>query len=414
MSKPLWYSLQYIIVSMILLILVYFIDFRRVQLVHLLPDGILMKAESAKAILSVLAGALLTITTFTFSTILVVITMYASNFSHRVVENFIDQKITMKVLGIYIGGFIYCILSIVLIDYYEKSQVICGFVGVLYSLVCMGYFVRFVQSVIKNFQSVNLIGSIGDEAIEVIDQEVKRRVETTEYTPRDGFNKTDIFSEKYGYVSFIDYEAIENQFEANEAFTIKVHLGDFINEDTLIGTAINMKDKLEDDAIDRIRNAFLLSDKKVSHIDYRYNMTKIYEIAARALSSGVNDPNTAIHCINKLGVLLRRLAKIDQHKIQYRDHDGAAIYYTSYRFREDLIRYYVPLVHYGQSDAMVIRAIISSLKIMLPVATDQNQSVIGELLLYIRQKTQASYTTDLEEQIITDALNINYDLLTEE
>lgn len=159
-----------------MLIITTLIDLRVINIIDYLPNILLMQANSAKSILTTLARSLLTITTFTFSTILVVINMYASNFSQRVVENFINNKISMKVLGIFIGGFIYCVLSIVAIDFLDREKVLAGIVGVLYSIFCIIYFIIFVQSVLKSYQGVNVISEIADEATEVIENEVKSRV----------------------------------------------------------------------------------------------------------------------------------------------------------------------------------------------------------------------------------------------
>lgn len=54
-------------------------------------------------------------------------------------------------------------------------------------------------------------------------------------------------------------------------------------QDTLIGSAFYQKNELTKAEIESIQSAFVLTDRKISKIDYRYNITKIYEIAARAL-----------------------------------------------------------------------------------------------------------------------------------
>ncbi|MDO5096970.1 MAG: DUF2254 family protein [Peptostreptococcaceae bacterium] len=170
------YNLQYIFYSLILVILVTIIDLRIIPVQELLPDFMTMDVALSRSVLTTLAGSLLTITTFTFSTILVILNMYASSFTPRVVENFVNIKITMKVLGIFIGGFFYCITTLIFMqDFFEHQHLIAGTVAIIYSIVCIVYFVRFVQAVLKNFQGVNLIYDIAEEAKGVIANEVERR-----------------------------------------------------------------------------------------------------------------------------------------------------------------------------------------------------------------------------------------------
>lgn len=171
-----FYNLQYILFSVMLVILVTLIDLRIINLHQYLQSVMTTSINLAKSILTTLAGSLLTITTCTFSTILVVINMYTNTYTPRVVENFINKKIAMKVLGIFIGGFVYCITSLLFMrDYFEKQVVVAGFVGVVYSIICIAYFVIFVQTVIKNFQGVNLISEISQQAAVIVKKEVQAR-----------------------------------------------------------------------------------------------------------------------------------------------------------------------------------------------------------------------------------------------
>ena len=125
-----FYNLQYILVSIILMIIVSLIDLCIIPIQPYLPGVLLTKVGLAKSILTTMAGALLTITTFTFSTILSVMSAYASNFTPRAVENFVNMKITMKVLGVFVGGFFYCISMLLFMrDTFEigsMQQFACG------------------------------------------------------------------------------------------------------------------------------------------------------------------------------------------------------------------------------------------------------------------------------------------------
>jgi uncharacterized membrane protein len=111
-NKKWIYLSGYILIALILSTIIILIDNNILPIQQYIPAIFLTTVDLAKVILGMLAGVLLTITTFTFSTILIVLTMYSSQFSPRVVENFLSNKITMKVLGIYTGGFFYCITNL--------------------------------------------------------------------------------------------------------------------------------------------------------------------------------------------------------------------------------------------------------------------------------------------------------------
>lgn len=98
-ENKMWIYLgKYILISFLVAVGAILIDTKYFSILNLIPDLFLTSIDLAIVILSTLSGALLTITTFTFSTIMVVLTMYSSNFSPRVVSNFLTDKITMKVV----------------------------------------------------------------------------------------------------------------------------------------------------------------------------------------------------------------------------------------------------------------------------------------------------------------------------
>lgn len=78
------YTLEYIAFSIVLLFVVSLIDLRILPIKDFLPDIIKLRVDFSQGILTSLAAAFLTITTFTFSTILTVLNTYASSFTPRV------------------------------------------------------------------------------------------------------------------------------------------------------------------------------------------------------------------------------------------------------------------------------------------------------------------------------------------
>ena len=184
------YCLEYIFYSIILLAIVTYIDSSYSGLTKYVPHIMLSSVELAMTVLSSLVSALLTITTFTFSTILTVFTLYHNSFTPRSVENFLDKKITMKVLGIFIGGFVYCLVSL---NFMKSGQdqrlVIAGTIGVVYAIWGAIYFVIFVQNVLSGVNYSKLLENIADKTDKMIDKELEDRdfelLEKAEWTKKE-------------------------------------------------------------------------------------------------------------------------------------------------------------------------------------------------------------------------------------
>lgn len=395
------YTIQYILFSILLLIFVALVDLKILPLSIYIPDAIKINVKFSQGILTSLSAAFLTITTFTFSTILTVLGTYSSNFTPRVVENFINMKITLKVIGIFIGGFFYCIGSLIFTrEAFHEDLVISGFIAILYSIICLAYFIVFVQKVLKKFQGVNIILDLADIAGRVVDDEVKSRKEIAGFFKKEELEGIDILAKNSGYLSLIDLDALINRFKEHKGYLkIGAKLGEYVPENSKLATLYLEANGSEIEAED-ITSFFILQDNKLETLDYRYNITKLLEIALRAISPGINDPNTAIHCINKLGVLLSSFAKINNYHIEKYGNKDFRIFYRSYSFKEDLETFYLPLIHYGKDDLQVTLAILKSLTSLYYQATASNKDIICYIVGHLEEKVETSLTTALERSLL--------------
>lgn len=404
------YTLEYILISIILLLIAMLLDLKVIDIQRFLPSFMYMKLGLSTNILTTLAAAFLTITTFTFSTILTVLSSYASNFTPRAVENFVDTKITMKVLGIFIGGFFYCVSSLLYLrELYANEAVISGFIAIIYSIVSIIYFVKFVQVVATKFQAVNLIAEIFENAKEVIKGEIEQRSDKSSTKLKNMEYTVDISANDSGYLGNIDSQKILSELgELGANCKIVIKLGEYaVKGQTVAKVGIN-EHELDEEKIKNLEECFFFQDNKISTEDYRCNMTKLLEIALRAISPGINDPNTAIHCINKMATLLVPLAEVPTNRIKLSGNDHNNIYYNSYSFEDDMQYYFVPLINYGKGDVMVCLSILRAMKVIGYNATQDNKRIIQEIVKYLEQKTEEELCTDMEKRLIkseTDKVN---------
>lgn len=399
------YNTQYIVYSLILLVFVMLIDLRYWEFQDYIPRIFFTSVSLAKTVLAALAGAQLTITTFTFSTILSIMVNYSSNYSPRVIENFVKQKITMKVLGIFFGGFFYSITSLIFMrDLLEEKMVIAGFVGVVYAVVSMIYFILFVQKVIHSMQSTNLISEIYEEALGVIRQEVKKREENDGFVYQSQGDAVPVISEINGYLSLVDYSMITDLLkEEPNKFVIECKVGDYITEGTILGyLSKSEKGTPDEDLSSKLNRAFLVQEEKVFMNDYRYGITKLVEITLRAISPGINDPNTAIHCIRKISLLLVLLSKSAAHHIAIREDENVQIAYTCHSFSQDLYETFYQILHYGKEDVSVMHALLEGMELLYHNACKENREIILNYVQEIYQSDIDMKRNDYDRKYLKD------------
>jgi uncharacterized membrane protein len=69
--------------------------------------------------------------------------------------------------------------------------------------------------------------------------------------------------------------------------------------------------RVTDQLVDKVNSVFALGNQRTSGQDIEFTVNQLVEIAIRALSPGVNDPFTAMTCVDHLGSALCRLAQRD-------------------------------------------------------------------------------------------------------
>lgn len=157
----LWYSnykniintTKFTVLSLVMILIVWFLDIKDIEIKSMLPQFLLLSVDVSKSFLSTLAGVFLTVATFTFTTILTVMTTYSSSFTPRVVQRFIDKPHVLSLIGIFIGGFFYSVLSLFIMQYVSSGQkVFAGTLGVVYAITSIIVFMLFVQQVIRDIK----------------------------------------------------------------------------------------------------------------------------------------------------------------------------------------------------------------------------------------------------------------------
>jgi len=111
---------------------------------EILPHYLFTDIDLSIHILSTIAASLLTMITFTFSTMMIVLTMYSSQFSPRVLPSFLTDRKSTTVLGVFMGSFIYSIFSLLFLRQgIGVGERISATVGLGLVILCLAFFTFF-------------------------------------------------------------------------------------------------------------------------------------------------------------------------------------------------------------------------------------------------------------------------------
>ncbi len=291
------------------------------------------RPEGARSLLSTVAGSTITVAGVVFSVTLAAVTYASGQYGPRLLSNFVRDRGNQTSLGVFIGTFLYCLVVLRTIRSAEEASAdtagavreafvpnlaILGALGLAISSI--GVLIYFVHHVTDTIHINNVIARIGRGLLRDIAEADRSAVaggsEERATEPSAGLP---VRSTKTGYIEALDEDALL-AIAAEHGLTITVTAipGDFVHR----GRPLLHVEPGREHILESCGDVFSIGRKRSSLQDLRFAIDELVEIAARALSPGVNDPFTAFACIDWLGATLADLATMPKRPAVLRDHDG--------------------------------------------------------------------------------------------
>lgn len=376
-----------------------------------IPAIFLSDIGLSQTILSSIASSLLTMTTITFSTILVVLTTYLSEFSPRALQNFITDHSTQRVLGIFTAGFIYCIILLLFLKETTEEQLfLVPSFAVAIAILCLIVFVFFIQHVTTWIQVSNLLHNITVETMDCMEELFEESDASIHDAPWDDWESQEIstkepvtiMSKQPGYVQYIDVNAlVKEAYESDCIVKVERQQGDYINEHTPLLSVWGSGHHIDKDSF---RSLISVSLARAPLEDVEFGIRKVTEIGVRALSSGINDPSTAVHCIEQLGTLLSKLASMQGPQPYFNDKNrNLRVIVRTPDFFDYLDIAFSPILRYGKVDIDVISSLVHVLKII----SDHSPAFRKESIWKYTKHTLESIKDETYYELEKEKLNRN-------
>ncbi len=408
---------KFTLISLFLLFLTWLIDYKYPGIKDNLPGILLLTPNVTSSFLSTLAGTFLTVTTFTFTTILTVLNKYSDSFTPRIVQDFIDKPNVLSLFGVFIGGFFYTVLSLFLIQNAESDdRFLSGTIAIFYAVAAMISFVLFVKRVLNDIKVSNVIENTYNHAHKLIEAESDSHNLSEKFNEDKYVKEIAIPASKSGYFYGIsDVDLLGFLSGINCDLVIKNRIGEFVLKGSKIaGLYLAENPGLSQDELDeliiKLSDNLLINVKKNDIEDYHHDITNLVEIAMKGLSPGINDPNTAIEALRKVGILLGELFSSEHfYKILNEDEDSRIIY-TGYSAKEELSLSFNQILHYGKSDPLVAEAILNSIQMIYLVSGETMHSGIMEFFNYCYNLCISA----MDNEMYKERLKIIYDSFNEQ
>jgi uncharacterized membrane protein len=274
--------------------------------------------EGARNVLATIASSTITVAGVVFSITVVTLTLASSQFGPRLLRNFMNDWGTQTVLGAFVATFLYCLLVLRAIRGTDNLTIVpflsvtCG---VVFALVSVGFLIFFIHHISSSIIAENVIARVASELQNQIDalypEKAGRAADDDEQRelPEEFRRRPRLIqSHRSGFIEAIAMERLL-ELAQKRGLIIRLHRrpGEFLAESELLAEVVPAAG-LDDELCGEIRGTIFFGRRRTPTQDIEYSIDQLVEVAVRALSPGINDPFTAISCIEWLGDALIRIA----------------------------------------------------------------------------------------------------------
>lgn len=284
------------------------------------PDG-------ARTMLSTIAGSMITVAGVTFSVTIASVAYTTSQFGPRLLTNFMRDQGNQITLGTFIATFVYCMF--VLRDVRSAGEGFVPQISVLGALslaiASIAVLIYFIHHVTESIHISNVTAGIGRD----LEKALARRGEQEEDEgggdlPGDLMAQAGaiVASPGNGYIQhLVESQLVELACDSNLIIKLERQPGDFVHYGETLARVWPAA-AAEDELLTRMARAYALGRSRTMAEDLLFLVDELVEIAARALSPGVNDPFTAMGCLDWLRIALVRFSSMPAPNPYARDDEG--------------------------------------------------------------------------------------------
>jgi uncharacterized membrane protein len=276
-------------------------------------------AAGARGVLSTIAGSMMTVVGVTFSMVLVTLALASSQYTSRILRNFMRDRVTQVVLGIFAGIFTYCLIVLRTIRGGDAAGSIPSLAvtfGVVLAISGIGALIFFIHHIAASIQASSIIASVADETLAAIDRLFPQNFgqmpvdddEDQSPLPLPERNWQAVPARVNGYIQSVDNATLLRLARKHQTIVrMERGIGGFVVQNTTLAS-LALAVPPEPELIAALQAAYSIHRLRTVEQDAAFGIRQIVDMALRALSPGINDTTTAVMCVDYLTAILARLA----------------------------------------------------------------------------------------------------------
>jgi uncharacterized membrane protein len=332
-------------------------------------------ADDARSLLITIAATMVTVIALLLGLAVVALQLSSTQFSPRLLRNFLRDRPNQVVLGVFVGTFVYSAAGLFdvgiaggqRVDQFPRFAVTVAMVLMFLSLALL---VFFADHLAHSLQVDHIMSTVEKNTLTVI-----RALPPAKVPPPVPADATPVPARVSGYVQYV---AVSRLLAFADRNAVNVYLRQRVGEHLAAGTALawiwpvspGSAPPPAADVVSRQLHAHVrVGFERTLEQDPGLGMRQLVDTACKALSPAVNDPYTAIQAVHHLSALYNELARRRVGTIVVHGPASGAALVIPARSIADHLDVGMGLIRrYGAREPTVVHAMLSALSAVLLAA----------------------------------------------
>ncbi len=287
-------------------------------------------ADAARSVLGAISGGIITVTATSFSLAIVVLQLASSQYTPRVMQNFLADRGIQIVLGVYVGTFTYALLVLRIIRTSTGPTgafvpVFSVAIAVLLALICVALLIYFIHHIADLIQSSTVVQSAHRDSLRTIQsledlggEHVRGPVD--ERSVPEG-EPLVLLSKRSGYVQQLEPDSMVGAVGGNpeDGGPVFVEVPSGPGFYVSAGQPLVRIWRAGNIAEEKVRESIVMGKERSFQQDFAFGLRQLSDIALLGLSPGVNDPTSAMQAMDRIEAILIALGdkKLPSRETEY-------------------------------------------------------------------------------------------------
>ncbi|HEY6744342.1 MAG TPA: DUF2254 domain-containing protein [Mycobacteriales bacterium] len=355
-------------------------------------------AEAARAVLSSVAGSLITVTSLTFSLTVVTLQLASSQFSPRLLRTFTRDRFVHVTLALFLATFSYALTVLRVIrgssdsddEFVPQISVTVAFVLAIASVAGL---VLFLAHLAREIRVETMVQKVHRDAEDALEDAVSGG-DDADTAPEPPASARPVAAGSSGFLVRIDEaELLAAAVAAGAMVRVDRPPGSYLVAGTPLARTWPRTPGSETDPglSERVAAAVTTGTERTQVQDVAFGLRQLTDVAVKALSPGINDPTTAVYALSHASALLCTLTGRDLAPRLLRDEDGVVrVVLHRPDFAELLELAVAQPRRYGVADPVVLGSLASLLSdVAWRARTPDQRGAVADQLARLRASAAA-------------------------